>query len=281
MIVLVNGGIGNQLFQFCYALDYQKLFGKKVSLMPLNDKEGDRVFGLEPFLDLFPDIKVIERSLLFKTAYCFSILSNKILGDGALAERLNPIFNFSSVHDFTMKRKRRFVFGYFQDKELVTRVMSSAGSKFIVALEPIQIETRYLNRNVIHIRGGDYKNHHDSMGILASDYFRKAIVELGLRPQEILCLTDDLDIASRICSELGVTDIASSSSLSPHQSLKVMAYSNNLICANSTFSWWGGVLSIIRGGCVAIPNPWFKGYLEDPVSKFSYPGFRLIDSNFI
>ncbi len=281
MIVLVNGGIGNQLFQFCYALDYQRLFGKKVSLMPLNDKEGDRLFGLEPFLDLFPEIKVIERNMLFKTANCLSMLSSKILGNGRIAERLNPIFNFSSVHDFTIKRKRRFVFGYFQDEELVTRVMSFARSKFVIALEPIEIEAQYLNRNVIHIRGGDYKNHLDSMGVLSSDYYRKAIIELGLRPKEILCLTDDLEIASKICIELGVIEIASSSSLSPHQSLKAMAYSNNLVCANSTFSWWGGVLSSIRGGHVAIPNPWFKGFLDDPVSKFSYPGFRLIDSSFI
>jgi hypothetical protein len=281
MIVLVNGGIGNQLFQFCYALEYKRVSGKKVSLMPLNDKDGERIFGLGPFLEMFPDIKVIEPTRLFRIAQKFSILLNRIFRGGTLARHLNPIFTFDSVHDYKVKRKSCFVFGYFQNKELVSGVLDSVGPKLITALDSVEIDLNYLNRNIIHVRGGDYKYHHDSMGILNSDYFRNSIAEKGLVAEEILCLTDDLNIATQICRELGVIEIASSSTLSPHQSLKAMAYSNNLICANSTFSWWGGVLSCLQGGNVVIPSPWFKGYLEDPIREFSYPGFTLVDSNFI
>ena len=280
MIILINGGIGNQLFQLCYALELQKIVGNKIKLMPLNDKNSERDFGLEPFLKMFPDIKVIKRNLFFETALYFSILLKKIFKDSTVTQRFNPIYNFSSVHDSSVKPKNFFVFGYFQNKDLVSGVLSSVGANFLTALDSIEIDPVYLNRNIIHIRGGDYK-HHDSIGILSSAYFRNSIAFMGLQAGEILCLTDDLSMASEICSDLGVTDIASSSTLSPHQSLKAMAYSNSLICANSTFSWWGGALSQMKGGSIAIPNPWFKSNPEDSVGAFSYPGFTPVDSKFI
>jgi hypothetical protein len=122
------------------------------------------------------------------------------------------------------------------------------------------------------------------MGILDLNYYRKAIArirESEFGNLKLVGITDDIAGAKNISEDLGLELVLGPSELSSWQSIALMARAGAVICANSTFSWWGGILSAKKGGTVVIPNPWFVNWHEEVGDAFLHPNLIPVDSSFL
>ena len=73
-------------------------------------------------------------------------------------------------------------------------------------------------------------------------------------------MSDDFVKAREFLSDFSNLDIRmldEFNGLSSITQLKIFGSSNRIICANSTYSWWGAFLSS-RANKVWAPSPWFK-----------------------
>ena len=126
----------------------------------------------------------------------------------------------------------------------------------------------------LHIRGGDYKKlgyNIKKLGLLAQDYYARAIASPAVAGLPIVVVSDDDQRARRIIDALAprgrevlhLTDLVASAS-DPMLALSIILSADGLICANSSFSAMGGYLNPIAQ--VSRPSPWFRG---NSLSSFS------------
>jgi hypothetical protein len=114
---------------------------------------------------------------------------------------------------------------------------------------------------VVHFRFGDYKNEH-SFGIPHSNYYKVAIErELSTNKyNKVWVFSDEPILAASVLKFLPpsiirwIPEIDNSAS----QTFEVMRFGNGYIIANSTFSWWGAMLSYNKNSNVIAPFPWFR-----------------------
>ena len=105
----------------------------------------------------------------------------------------------------------------------------------------------------IHVRRGDYLKHPNHHPLCSMDYYNKA---MALMPTgtKYLVFSDDIKwcrenfIGEQFEFIEGLKDVVD---------LYLMAYCNNNIIANSSFSWWGAWLNNNVNKIVVAPKIWF------------------------
>jgi len=113
---------------------------------------------------------------------------------------------------------------------------------------------------VVHIRLGDYENQ-DGFGIPSAKYYSDGISSQWLSGdyKKIWVFTNDMEKASHyLPSEYlpyvrWIPAISNSSS----ETLEVMRLGRGYVIGNSTFSWWGAFLSYSLNPKIVAPDPWF------------------------
>ena len=170
-------------------------------------------------------------------------------------------------------RGSKLLIGYFQSYKWVEeKHVKSILSEMSIA-HPSQSFLEYKDKVKeqkilsVHIRLGDYKSE-ENFGILSPLYYQKAIEIISQESSytKIFAFSDEPSIARN----LYLTDSAlpihwvNSSELSPSETLDIMRDCDGYVIANSTFSWWGAMLSRNLNAKVVAPSSWFKN-LEEPL----------------
>ena len=115
----------------------------------------------------------------------------------------------------------------------------------------------------VHVRRGDYLNPgiRDLHGIVEKPYYLAALevvnrIVPGLVP---IVFSDEPAVASEMLSHDFPTAIfiENSASSAPIETINLMARSQAVVMANSSFSWWGGWLGDSDSRPVIVPRPWF------------------------
>lgn len=175
--------------------------------------------------------------------------------------------------DIKEDRRNALLIGYFQTYRWLenSRVKSAMkGLKLKVESEELldyaklALSERPL---IVHLRLGDYKEE-DSFGIPDQVYYANAIETLWKtgRFQKIWIFSDEPELAAQILvlnssdNIRWIPEISNSSS----QTLELMRHGQGYVIGNSTFSWWGAMLSYTLDAPVIAPEPWFRK-MESPV----------------
>jgi hypothetical protein len=106
--------------------------------------------------------------------------------------------------------------------------------------------------------------------LLGSKYYWDALGKLSWNSQtKVLVITDDSEYAMELLAALPLqfTILEGPEISSVSDSLFLMAHARRLIVANSSFSFWGGLLNR-EGAEICYPYPWFKA---DFFSKSAFP----------
>lgn len=111
-------------------------------------------------------------------------------------------------------------------------------------------------KTFIHIRRGDYLLYNDLYGGVGEDYYKKA---MGLFPSntDFIVLSDD-PVWCRTQGFLAHCEIIDEPD--ELKALAIMGSCEGAIIANSTFSWWGAMLSATK---VIYPSNWFSSTKPD------------------
>jgi len=292
------GGLGNQLFQYAYALRKSRENGSKVFLNPnlavvRKDELGnpeiskyllDNRVILEP---PFNEPKILKKFIgtglrlsnlenrykSFFLSKCFSLI-NRILLSIYFKENVTVFFSRNTGYWFSkVESHSSFSVGYFQSyrysdyKEDFDVLRKQVPININPEQESLSKLAEIESPLVVHVRLADYRVE-NSFGIPSQNYYQSAIasqLKLGLY-KKIWLFSDEPDEAINYIpgDYLDIVRNISQKVKDPIWTLEAMRLGKGYVIANSTFSWWGAYLSHTNEPIVIYPKPWFQG-MPDPI----------------
>lgn len=280
LIIKLQGGLGNQLFQYAYGLKMSRLLGKELYL-DTSFLEIARPGVTPRAYELFPykvAAKILSHDELAKIGVVRSPYIVKILTRLNLGFRKCKYFregNYELVGIKNIKNGYRLVFdGYWQNEklfsgvesELMDQILSYKSNSSLV--DSILDAINNCNSVALHIRRGDYITNiaaakfHALCGL---DYYSAAIEYFGenVASPHFFVFTDDPEWAkTNINTDHALTFVSGSGELNHHDELSLMAHCRHNIIANSTFSWWGAWLNSNPEKKIIVPREWHKNKIN-------------------
>ncbi len=252
VLVRLKGGIGNQLFQYGFAL--QLAHGNPQNVVCLLD-----YFRLDAKHGGFA-----LRHLLGS-----AVLS----ADTPPAGRRWAYVNADSLADADLSILRSstfdiFVDGYFQHVANFLPVLDQLRSMFLAQFDPDQCERQLRDalgngsdRTVvaIHLRRGDYLNPEvrNAHGIPASESMLGCLARIKAADYCAVVFSDSNVAIDLPCQAIHLSGAEPRSLTGDIDQLRLMSCCNWIIASNSTFSYWAALLSN-RVQQVFIPDPWMR-----------------------
>lgn len=224
----VCGGIGNQLFQIATAYVYANSYDKELRIDVSNWTASQGRNPLEYKDNIFKNFKYgsptaeLKRTILEEVGY--SPLKY-IEGDVSLS-------------------------GYFQSWKYFNNYVD----EFIEKLVLPEVKTDFIKeKNVaFHIRRGDYLRYPDVFYI-GDEYFRRQF--FNFQDYQINVFTDSPDIVLKEFEGYDFNLIQTSSEI---KDLTTIALHDNVVCSNSSFSWWASLLGKKKDKII-VPDKWLLG----------------------
>jgi hypothetical protein len=179
--------------------------------------------------------------------------------------------------------KRSNISGYFQNSVFANFCLSR-GDFNVLQTKPTRAQLREKHNDIaadggtiVHLRFGDYLNASQSIGNLSLEYYRNVILsDKDISDNRIYVLSDDYSLAKQYFQELKGFDLSYLDNLKydkDYELLSLFGAAKQIICANSTFSWWGAFLAP-KSIKVYAPNPWFRSkLLQTQLNESFYPSY--------
>ena len=236
--VHLDGGLGNQLFQLAFLDWMSKKTGKLTYINSL--KSPRTVHSNEQYFNtIFKNWKPLYKSV---NSVCVREHST----------------NFEQTREVPVK-----YIGYFQKYEYADLIRDEFIAKLCFDESILDKYPEISQKTAIHIRGGDYVGnafHEQSL----KPYYNKCMEMCG---GEFVVFTNDEKYAQNIIPNCEIVNE------SEVNSLYLMSKAKGVICANSSFSWWGAYLSPNRP--IFIPSKWVND------ESFPHENYRVSGWNVI
>ena len=279
VIVALNGGLGNQLFQ--YAMGRALSLRNQVPLIldlswfdHIRKQDGSittvRNYALEPFAlaaltqsiglpqPKSPGIagRIMRRVLrylprrhegrrvYFEKGYTF---------DKTAFSLKAPIW----IEGYWQSHR------YFDDVSEVLRYELGAHQKVSAATSAMLQKIANCDAICLHVRRGDYVTNKHAVathGLCSLDYYAKGIqlVLDGMDDPRCFVFSDDPEWArNNLKLPIPMTIVDINEADAAHQDLWLMSACKRFVIANSSLSWWGAWLSQREGKMVVAPRQWF------------------------
>ena len=270
----LNGGLGNQLFQYATAYSLAQRLG-----VPLRFRWDGRDRHVQRRLTLGRFGAEIERVTQAERVR-WRLLWPQVLIGRAFGSSLEdwagawlPVYcrersEFEYEERFEHLRAPCFLDGNWQNPKYFENVQEDLIEQFrrpqllSAAAERIRARIETANTVALHVRLTDYVwgPHRDLFhGVCDVDYYARALEALRQRVPDItvLVFSDDLAGAAELLRDLdglefspgGVTDV---------EDLVLISLCRHHIISNSTFSWWGAWLAQHDEQVVVAPRSWMS-----------------------
>ncbi len=245
--VLLQGGLGNQLFGYAAAFDLaSRLNASLVLNTSLLYQHG---FQLDAFNLSGHQIEKtrVKNGILLRNPRRKIFREKSFMYD----QRINDIEGSVLLE------------GYFQSWKYFSATRETLTKRIFKLRNPTQDLCRLDNLLCrepfisVHIRRGDYKNLSSYHGIIPSDYYNiaaQSIMKLtGI--DRFVVFSDEIGIARQVF-KFADTYIGTEQLSSPPETLTLMAKGRGMIGANSSFSYWAALLQE-KDSTRIFPRPWF------------------------
>ena len=259
--LVLNGGLGNQLFGWATALGISRKTGLSFELNASNTRErGYQLFhyGIEASFNSLKSSSVFNRSV--------NKLSKRINGHFGVNARFKYVENgFRFDARFFENPRGKSLRGYFQSP----LYFDHARSEIVKTLrnyqslrEPYSELLETLERDLfvtVHIRRGDYIGLESYHGLVDAEYFTNA---RNLTLQEnsrvkFVVFSDSIDMAREVFPH-GNLYVGEETNLTPPELLALMSSTSGIIGSNSSLSWWASYLMKGKSPLRIFPEPWFS-----------------------
>jgi hypothetical protein len=244
----IAGGLGNQLFQLCIALQVQR-FG----FQPVLNVPAAHIHSTRDYRKYMSSLTSASTKLFPGTIHA--------LGGRELQLAANPLTRFDARTYHT--QPALLLNGYFQHKDNVLPVLDHLRSEFLgaIAREVQPAFTDLSGFAFIHVRRGDYLKHPTLHWIQGMEYYRAGMERLrahGVR--RWLLASDDMEWCK--AQEWPIQEGEELRFLDEPDELRTLLTLSDCkagaILGNSTFSWWAAMFGTYRvGGPVVYPTEWF------------------------
>lgn len=271
VIVLLTGGLGNQMFQYCL---YKKLIsiGRDVRIddnrlrtegNEHNGLELERVFGINYRRASVRDVKAFNNKYNLKGAFrqVRKMFGRQVPPRGYKEGRLVYRNDFYKLKDV-------YLWGYWQSwkyfYELRDDILKDFSFRYIDNARNNELLESIKNTNAvsIHVRRGDYlKAEYAAMfgNICTKDYYMAAVsyMEKTVGKCHFYIFTDDVDWVLQNMDFAGeYTVVDWNRGADSYMDMYFMTLCRHNIIANSSFSWWGAWLNQNPDKVVIAPKKW-------------------------
>jgi len=238
--VLLQGGLGNQLFQVAAAASIAKDINTDICLSPNNhtlNLQGNSVISYKT--NVFSKINFVDSNLILKRLELYNEVS----------------FSYKKI----IKKDNLLLNGYFQSEKYF------ASQKEHIKL--LYSETEYIKNYIeenynyidfknsasIHVRRGDYLKFPKIHPTCDLEYYKYCINNLE-KYDNLLIFSDDINWCKKNLKYNNITFIENEPD---YIDLYLMSRCRDNIIANSSFSWWAAWLNNNSDKKVFCPSIWF------------------------
>ena len=282
-VVVLTGGLGNQLFQLAAGLFASSpdrlMIEDKLGRPRLNSQKSPEIDSLEFPFDLnYLSLPLGGRFGKFATTILFKVSSKSF--NSVVTQRLWLILKSTALRvglflsdgvgydpRLIANTDARCIIGPFHCfryleypavNELMRPMKPSFYPKWLKDLgELSQIEKPI----VLHVRLSDYTNISE-LGILTNSYYKKslALAVKDFPNSRVWLFTDEEGPALEMLKDLDRENlrIINNDPSDSAANLEAMRFGHCFVLSNSTFSWWGASLSHSPNAKIFCPENWFK-----------------------
>lgn len=264
IIIKLNGGLGNQLFEYACARNLQLKNNDELYLDIEGFKRSPRHYSLEKFV-LNDSVKVLPEK------ECKSLILLQTISklNRILAFKLGPLFgayiwkssNYRSLNVKDTKGKQFYLYGYWQSEEYFKEYSAlikqelKVKTEFPTICEDLLKEINKTNSVCVHIRRGDYV----TCGFLHCNemYYNKGIDYIFAKhfDSNYVVFSDDIEwVKNNMKFNHPVTyaDV----DIPDYETLRLMYLCRHFVMSNSSFSWWASYLCDNEDKIIIAPEYW-------------------------
>ena len=241
-LLKVEGGLGNQMFQYATARALMKNFDFLLfNVSSYKDDYLDRKFKLLNYNIMGS----VSKNKFFEKAFIPNTTINIILDKLSLYSLIKG--NGFLIHNELLQKTKLFtrIQGFWQSELYFNSIRSELISEFMPKVIPTLPKIFLFPNTVgIHVRRTDYLNDL-RYGFIGENYYRNAmslVKQKVLNPCFIL-FSDDIQWCKRTFREESIVFSDVFDWLEDYDQLYLMSKCKHQIIANSSFSWWGAWLN--------------------------------------
>lgn len=280
IIVKLQGGIGNQFFQYALGRQLSELNGSVIKLDITSFKQDpfQREFSLEKYATKINIANIHEINLLRSQP------QHVFIRIARMALKLGP--KSTSTHILEKNRKfdpkilnlkdNVYLEGYWQSEKYFSGVANNI-RKELQLKKPIPSEYQKSAEKIrstkavsLHIRRGDYISNPAvrlKHGYCSDNYYQKSIEFIcSIIPDATFFIFSDeiewVKINFRINQPSEFVSLQEHND--PHEELRLMSLCQHNIIANSSFSWWAAWLNGNSDKLVLAPRQWLQRSIDTP-----------------
>ena len=279
-IVNIIGGLGNQMFQYAFALSMkEKLTNENVLIdtshfhsLFFHHYKGMNLHQGYELDSTFPNLSLkkarwhqLVRVTWFIPNYLLSRIGRKFLPKRN-SEYIEPTQETYKFNPSVYTREKNIYFeGYWQSVKYSEIALDKLKHEFEHPApnqyNKSMIDSIQQSNSVgIHIRRGDYINNKGFGGICDLDYYKRALNKIGIGGKVFFIFSNDIewcqDNIQPLLNNANIIYVTENKGKQSHWDMFLMTYCKNLIIANSSFSWWGAVLNRNENAVIIAPKKW-------------------------
>lgn len=275
IIMKLNGGLGNQMFQYAYGRALQIRFQDELWL---DTEEFRRTYGHEPRHYSLDAFSLSDSVKVMPIEACKTLLQWKVLQklSGNLTSTVAEKFHVywwrnSSYKDFNIKstkNTKNYFYGYWQCEKYFDDIHDVLMKDFSVTDKMPDQSKVYLpeiekkNSVCVHVRRGDFV----SQGMIACDarYYVQGVQYILEKHVDanFLIFTDDIQwVKENITFDVPVTFVTIKDP--DYEVLRLMRMCKHFVISNSSFSWWAQYLGMSENKIVVAPKVWHVNNPEE------------------
>jgi hypothetical protein len=278
IIIKLQGGIGNQLFQYALGRTLETQFGKEVkydlSFFVNQQKYTPRTFRLDKFntqLHIASDAEIRAVHYPFGLLSRISTFVRKAL-NAAFFRRYHIPFEPTFLPSI-QKKKSAYLEGYWQSFRYIEPCLKELRAEVTLKdtpspmVEQMMDEMSKTESVAVHVRRGDYVNTDTQLESLDITYYRRAFsmfAQKVVNPRYYL-FTDDIEWVKANFTFTGRDNVVyvSDLHLRDYEELVLMTQCKHIVIANSSFSWWGAALNHYADSIIICPYDWKNTFLKN------------------
>jgi hypothetical protein len=264
IVVALEGGLGNQMFQYAAGRALALRTGASLALdvRPLL-RHGQRSYGLGDF-QLSPDLELLTVGSPLRVGRLRRLFRRLTGGEQTFREA-----SFAYDERISSAAAPIRLEGYFQSERYFATVADELRKDFLprpaLLTEIDALAARLLPSDPcvsLHVRRGDYANPATMAvhGLMEPEYYERALRAVTERVGQVtVCVFTDEPAWVRANLRLPAeTRFVSEHTRTALQDLVLMSRCTHHITANSSFSWWGAWLNPRPDKMVITPARWFQ-----------------------
>lgn len=272
ILVELNGGLGNQLFQYAAGLSLARHHNVELKVNIDSFNRPNEIIGTQRAFDLAnlekpPTIATKEEINAFLNQSAIRKYGEKILPfhKRSVYKEKDITYDtcfYKTGKNIYLKGNRQSEKYFLRHSEVIREALKFKGS-VLEGVSDLGAECATTESVAIHIRRGDYLTDiaTDVLGLIPISHYQSALKVIGQKQRldKVYVFSDDIEWAKEnLLLEYETTYVSGNHTSNSIEDFYLISQCKHQIIANSSFSWWAAWLNPNPDKIVIAPKKWFN-----------------------